>query len=565
CRSGRARTVLAGGVDALCRLTYHGFRLLQLCDPAGARPLDCCRKGMSVAEGAALLLLQAAAGPPPGALAELRGGGLSCDAYHPTKPQPEGEGAKEAMARALADGDAGPQAVGYVNLHGTGTPDNDAAEAKAVRALFAPLPPVSSTKGLTGHTLAAAGALEAVISVLALQDGLLWPNVGLGEPDPALALEPVLTPVRSARPLDLVLSNSFGFGGNNAALLLGRPELPPPRTAQRQSPGELRVLRSACFTGAGDLASTLAALRAGQSCSGLVPAEALQQRLPPALTRRLKRLPRLVLALAEEVRRTEQPRSVFCGTAWGALSETYDFLDKLHASQDQFSSPTDFVGSVHNAPAAQVAMRFAARGANVTATSRATSFEQAVLLASLLAGADDEPLLLLAADEAHGVLGPLFDPRAAAAGPPADGGGALLCAGPGSPAGVRLRPAWLGPGAGEVELAPLLDALGGAQSIARRFAALLVGFPEDQRDVAEAQLAALLATSGFGGAVVRYRPLLGRYGTAAAAAAAAAVSWVEQGALPAATAGGTGEIALQGRGLLLLTLGEQLAAIEVGG
>lgn len=567
-RSGQARTVLAGGVDGLCRMTYHGFRLLQLTDPAGARPLDRNRRGMSVAEGAGLLLLQAAAEPPVGARAELCGGGLSCDAYHPTRPLPGGEGARAALARALADAGVEPGRIGYLNLHGTGTPDNDAAEARAVRALFADPPPLSSTKGLTGHPLAAAGGLEAVISVLALEQGLLPANVGLAEVDPELGLAPLREP--SKQQPELVLSSSFGFGGNNAALVLGRPELPA-AAAARVEPGEhprtLYVQRSTCLSGAGGLEATLAALSRGEPCAGIPPAEAVQQGLPAALTRRLKRLPRLVLGLAEALAEpgsaSVEGKSVFFGTAWGPLSETHDFLDKLFASGDQFSSPTDFVGSVHNAPAAQVAMRAAARGANVTTTSSATPFEQAVLAASLLAGPDDEPLLLLAADEAHPKLTPLFDPAAAATGALAEGGGALLCRITAGCGGIPLYPAYFGYCAGE-DPAPLLAALGGPERLRRRHAALLVGWPAAAEEDGRQQLAAFLAASGFAGPVICYPRLLGAYGTVAAAAAALAVRWLEQGALPAALSGGKAPLALDGKGLLLLTLGEQQAALELG-
>ena len=150
-RSGRAKRVLACGVDGLSRLTFYGFYFLQLIDPMGARPFDRTRNGMSLGEGAAALLLTAGDEPPPGALAEFRGAGLSCDAYHPVAPHPEGLGAVQAMEAALKSAGIGPGDIDYINLHGTGTTENDASESAAIRALFgANTPALSSTKGHDG-------------------------------------------------------------------------------------------------------------------------------------------------------------------------------------------------------------------------------------------------------------------------------------------------------------------------------------------------------------------------------------------------------------------------------
>jgi 3-oxoacyl-(acyl-carrier-protein) synthase len=143
-RSGMFRTVLAGGVDSLSRLTYFGFHSLQLVDQTGCKPLDQNRQGMAVAEGAGMILLTTE--KPVHYRAEILGAGLSCDAYHPAAPHPEGEGAFMAMQRALTDAGISPEAIDYINLHGTGTPDNDLAEAKAVGRVLTTPPPLSSIK-----------------------------------------------------------------------------------------------------------------------------------------------------------------------------------------------------------------------------------------------------------------------------------------------------------------------------------------------------------------------------------------------------------------------------------
>jgi 3-oxoacyl-(acyl-carrier-protein) synthase len=415
-RAGLARRVLAGGVDSLSRLTFHGFRLLQLVAPDGCRPLDANRAGMTVGEGAGFLLLESSPTQNRRPLAELRGTGLSCDAYHATSPHPEGTGAALAMHRALADADIEHAAVDYVNLHGTGTPDNDAAEALAVRQVFGDkLPLLSSTKGLVGHTLAAAGGIEAAISVIAIDEGLVPANHGLVTADPKLGLSPVAKPMRV--PVDTVLSNSFGFGGNNACLVFSKPGSDAPTEPAQRSLPALRIASMACLTGRGTLDETLAALAAGEAVGGLVPDAALAQAGPASFVRRLKRLPRLMLALANAARAatsmTTPPDFLAAATAWGPLAETQDFLRKLFDSNDQFSSPMDFVGSVNNAPAGQLALQLSARAPNLTFSSGDRSFEQAVLAASLgiLAGA--QSALVIAADAYEAELSPLLDPATA--------------------------------------------------------------------------------------------------------------------------------------------------------
>ncbi|MBE9543268.1 MAG: beta-ketoacyl-[acyl-carrier-protein] synthase family protein, partial [Proteobacteria bacterium] len=184
-RSGSVKRVLTGGADSLCRLTYYGFNALQLIDPEGARPLDSNRRGMSVGEGAAMLLL--VADEPDHAVAEVLGAGLSCDAYHPATPHPRGQGALAAMQAAIEDAGISVGDIDYINLHGTGTRDNDISEAAAINTLFSPPKPLmSSVKGAFGHSLAAAGAIEAVVCAISISNSLVPATVGCRHPDPDL-------------------------------------------------------------------------------------------------------------------------------------------------------------------------------------------------------------------------------------------------------------------------------------------------------------------------------------------------------------------------------------------
>ena len=215
---GTIDAALVGGVDSLCLTTLHGFASLQLTSARPCRPYDAARDGISIGEGAAFALLERATGAAPDSVL-LLGAGESSDAYHMSAPHPEGLGAQRAMAAALREAGLGPADIDYINLHGTATPANDAAEGRAVAALFGGRVPCSSTKGATGHTLGAAGAVEAVMCALALTEGLLVGSPGTREPDPGIPLDYRLTSREGrVRP---VLSNSFGFGGSNCCLVFG--------------------------------------------------------------------------------------------------------------------------------------------------------------------------------------------------------------------------------------------------------------------------------------------------------------------------------------------------------
>jgi 3-oxoacyl-[acyl-carrier-protein] synthase-1 len=218
--AGLIDAAVVGGVDSLCLTTLYGFHSLQLCSNAPCRPFDVARDGISIGEAAAFALLTRIPGTLNGDDVLLLGVGESSDAYHMSAPHPEGDGARRAMLAALSAANLRPDAIDYINLHGTGTPSNDRAESQAVTSVFGTTTPCSSTKGATGHTLGAAGALEAVISALALRNGLMPGGAQTAQLDPTLTARYLLANChgRIAR----VLSNSFGFGGANCSLILGR-------------------------------------------------------------------------------------------------------------------------------------------------------------------------------------------------------------------------------------------------------------------------------------------------------------------------------------------------------
>jgi 3-oxoacyl-[acyl-carrier-protein] synthase-1 len=222
-QAGLVDAAVVGGADTLCRMTLNGFASLEALSKGRCNPFSANRDGITIGEGAAAFLLDREPGP-----VRLLGLGETSDAYHATAPDPEGRGAGQAMREALDDAQLEPEAIAYVNLHGTATPLNDAMEAKAIAALFGSRTPCSSTKAMTGHMLGAAGGCEAAFLWLTLNpetnpERLLPPHLWDGVADPAL---PALNLIGrgatfSSSPRTAMLSNSFGFGGSNMALILG--------------------------------------------------------------------------------------------------------------------------------------------------------------------------------------------------------------------------------------------------------------------------------------------------------------------------------------------------------
>lgn len=225
-RAGVHRRVLCGGYDALSEMVFVGFDSLQASTPEKIRPFDKNRTGLVLGEGAAILALEdmeSATQRGAAILAEVTGYGISTDNHHLTQPHPSGIGPRQAMERSLADARRAPGDVDYINAHGTATAFNDATEGTAISQIFGSRVPVSSTKSMMGHSLGAAGAIEAVFSILALRGQFLPPNIHYAEADPAWALNIVANEAREAR-VRCVVSNSFGFGGTNASVVLERGE-----------------------------------------------------------------------------------------------------------------------------------------------------------------------------------------------------------------------------------------------------------------------------------------------------------------------------------------------------
>lgn len=408
-RLGRVRRMIAGGVDSLCRLTLNGFNSLLLVDPSGCRPFDAARSGLTLGEGAAAVVLEdesEARARGAEILAFLAGWGATCDAHHATAPLPDGSGAARAMRLALADAALAPEATDYVCAHGTATPDNDRSEAAAMRLVFGNrVPPFSSLKGHFGHTLAASGAVESVVSLLAIRHGAIPPGAGFREADPELRIRPVTR--YEPTPPRVVIKNAFGFGGGNVALVFTAPQsatadIPAAASVPVSTrPVYVRALEAVTPCGP-SITDLFAAASSGRMpepqpydlsrfSEGLAtnamrcPALPEKEELPAAARRRMSRLLKMSILPALRCARgladdplSPEDVSVFMGTGAGCLDDTMTFVENAILKEEREPMPVKFVHSVHNAPASQIALMIGARGTNSAPTHGEISFEAAL-------------------------------------------------------------------------------------------------------------------------------------------------------------------------------------------
>jgi 3-oxoacyl-[acyl-carrier-protein] synthase-1/3-oxoacyl-[acyl-carrier-protein] synthase II len=329
----------------------------------------------------------------------------------------------------------------------------------------------------------------------------------------------------------------------------------------------MAILGSACITGIGRTDRTMRTAAGNGTCAGILDLEEISANLSAGRVRRLKRFPRLALSLAiaahENSSTGDNPAAVFLGTGWGALSETYDFLDRLFETDEQFPSPTDFVGSVHNAAAGQIAMQFQATGANITMTGGDYAFEQSLMAAGLLSKNMQDGFLVVGADESHPKLSRLFDRSAAQAACPADGGGALYLKKAASSPGLTIRSVFFESSSDNPRvIGSLIQQIEKHQAFADRYGMILAGLPAACRSNGEDQLQELLAQTGFSRPVIDYRKFTGEFASASAVAAVMAARFLQQGRIPGPLCGGR-PAALGNRGALIFGTGNFITAMEV--
>lgn len=409
--TGEADAVLAGGVDPLLFGTYAGFAGLQALSTGPCRPYS-HSDGLNLGEGAAFLLLEPldralARGAVP--LAEVAGYGLSADAYHATAPDPTGRGGASAMRRALADAGLTTDDVGYVSGHGTGTPANDAMEAKVMRVVFgerAGQVPTSSIKSFVGHTLGAAGAVEAVASVLALRHGTAPPTIGFDDDAVPGDLDFVPNQAREL-PIDTVVSNNYAFGGNNVSLVLTTPQGP---REYAELPG-----REAVITGLGPatglgtgIAEVSAAIAAGREAAGQPPSLDGRTFAPRSLWRHMNQLSRMAIAasrLAWEDSGLKLPRKALddvglvFATGAGSAESTGGFDESIAANPNK-PAVLSFSNVVLNATGGAVCQTLGLRGPTTTICNGGASASIALDCAlEMIRAGKAAVVLVVAADE----------------------------------------------------------------------------------------------------------------------------------------------------------------------
>lgn len=405
---GLCDVVLAGAADALCRVTMSGFHALAALEVDGARPFDRRRRGLTLGEGAGFLVMERAshaAARGQRAICTLLGWAARSEAHHITNPEATGEAPWQAMRAALEMAKIGADDVDYVNAHGTATPLNDPMESNALRRLFGDRVGevgISSNKGQIGHTLAAAGAIEAVVTALAIERGVVPPTGGFEEPDPACIL-----PVRTAevRPVRHALSNSFGFGGMDTVLAFGPAE--PRRPDAPRGARRVVVTGVAALTPSSLLVGTAVADVPSLPAAGASVAPSALEVLDASRARRLDRASRLATVAAAGALGTNAApgTGVILGSAFGPVDASAVFMRRLREKGPRFVSPADFPSLVPSSPAGYVSIYLDLHGPSMIVADLGTSGEAALAQGfEMVAAGEAERIVVTAVEERSAIV-----------------------------------------------------------------------------------------------------------------------------------------------------------------
>ncbi|MBQ8050054.1 MAG: beta-ketoacyl synthase chain length factor [Bacteroidaceae bacterium] len=391
-KTGVADRVVAGGAEALSKFHLNGFNTLMILDHEQCRPFDRDRRGLNLGEGAAYVVLESEEsvtrrGVSP--LAVLSGYGNACDAHHQTASSDNGEGAYRAMQQALNMAQLDCEQIGYINAHGTGTPNNDQSESVAILRVFGDVvPPVSSTKSMTGHTTSASGSIETVICLLAMQNGFLPANLGW-----QTAMEQGIVPTMGVRDVQLchVMCNSFGFGGNDSCLILSQPG----HTSHLLPHISPKVYVKSL--------STLAVHET---------TDRVKEFVSPMEARRMCRLLKAALTTSLTALReagVPTPDAIITATTLGMLENSEKFLLQMCREGEHCLGPTLFMQSTHNTIAGLMGIKTRCHGYNVTITQSEHSIRTALLDALLqFRLTDAENILVGSHDESTEIFADLI-------------------------------------------------------------------------------------------------------------------------------------------------------------
>ncbi len=425
-RSGEVDAVVAGGADALCRLTLSGFNALAAIDPEACRPFDRRRRGTRLGEGAGFLVLERVEGARRRGvvpIAELAGWATGAEAHHVTNPAADGALVAELIGRAVARAGFSPNEIDYVSAHGTGTPLNDAMEAAALRrALGADMDriAVSSSKGQIGHTLGAAGAIHAAVTALVVARRKLVPTVGLEELDPGLVLVNVPRVGGDTLRVRAALSNAFGFGGMDAVLVFSEPDFGAPSAGEgARTPGDAAavVITGAAIFGRRGLLGVRECARLGEN-EGAFTSLDPDAHLDVVRARRLDGTGRLGAVAVQQAlaEAGADPRAtgVVLGGAFGNLDASAAFLDRVLAKGARAASPAEFPNLVPSSAVGHVSIYLGMQGPAFATADLATSGESAFAQVSQFVRTGETSSMVAGAAECGSdivdrVLAPLFE------------------------------------------------------------------------------------------------------------------------------------------------------------
>lgn len=392
-KNGLLDQVIVGGTDALSKFTINGFNTLMILDKHVCRPFDASRTGLNLGEGAAYLVLERediAISQNKNIYAEVSGFANANDAFHQTASSEDGTGPYLAMEGALKYAELSPDEIGYINVHGTGTDNNDLTEGRALSKLFGTAPPpFSSTKAYTGHTLGAAGVVEAIFAIMALNNGIIFPNLNFQNKIEELDIRPEKELLK--KQLNHVMTNSFGFGGNDSSVVFSkwddsrlqtqdsRPKTPGPRL---QTPVYINGIGSVAPVETLDNITFLDQIEAVNENYLQVLKPNYREYINPKVLRRMSNIVRMGIVAAKTAMNDagiDQPDAIITGTGMGCQADTEKFLNAMLDNNESLLTPTSFIQSTHNTIGAQIALMLGNHNYNFTYVHRTFSFESALL------------------------------------------------------------------------------------------------------------------------------------------------------------------------------------------
>lgn len=404
-KTGKVDIAIVGGTECLSKFHINGFNTLMILDKEPCRPFDANRHGLNLGEGAAYLVMETEAvakqrNATP--ICQLSGYGNACDAFHQTATSPNGEGAYRAMMQALKSSGLQPADIDYINAHGTGTGNNDECEGIAMMRVFGEqMPPISSTKSYTGHTTSAAGGVESVISILAMIHNFIPANLRYEEPIEGHTFKPIAHVIENVQ-LNHILTNSFGFGGNDSSCIFSALNTQAIAHEECLSANPIYIQSAAHI-------SIQEPLSDAWFDSPNIPEQPYNESIEPTYTnyftpiaaRRMgKLLKRAVATGVEALGAHELPDAIITGTGLGCVENTEKFLKAMLDNNEEFLQPTYFMQSTHNTISSQVALHLKCHGYNCTYSHRGTSFDSSLfdaflqmrlgLIHSALVGSHDE-------------------------------------------------------------------------------------------------------------------------------------------------------------------------------